>query len=218
MASPDIGSRCSAGGQKTSPGESIWKYPWLYIRLFSSKLKENPPDYNIRFCNLTRHPVARAQSFYKRFSHTQQWRPEPTEIDAARKSNARNLRDEVLSRLRVDIYNDDKWLFPDTIIRMRIQYAEAMLEDLPQVKSEDITSDREQFRRLFADLTDGRVELTAEMLSDQNFSRRLNRTLDKPASLPIRLTPMTATCRVPPLSRVKLGIGWSRGVARDAEQ
>ena len=40
----------------------------------------------------------------------------------------------------------------------------------------------------------------------------LNRTL------PIRLTPMTATCRVPPLSRVKLGIGWSRGVARDAEQ
>ena len=30
--------------------------------------------------------------------------------------------------------------------------------------------------------------------------------------------PMTATCRVPPLSRVKLGIGWSRGVARDAEQ
>ena len=37
-------------------------------------------------------------------------------------------------------------------------------------------------------------------------------------SLPIRLTPMTATCMVPPLSRVKLGIGWSRGVARDAEQ
>ena len=36
--------------------------------------------------------------------------------------------------------------------------------------------------------------------------------------LPIRLTPMTATCRVRPLSRVKLGIGWSRGVARDAEQ
>ena len=36
--------------------------------------------------------------------------------------------------------------------------------------------------------------------------------------LPIRLTPMTATCRVLPLSRVKLGIGWSRGVARDAEQ
>ena len=36
--------------------------------------------------------------------------------------------------------------------------------------------------------------------------------------LPIRLTPMTATCRVPPLPRVKLGIGWSRGVARDAEQ
>ena len=37
-------------------------------------------------------------------------------------------------------------------------------------------------------------------------------------SLPIRLTPMTATCWVPPLSRVKLGIGWSRGAARDAEQ
>ena len=42
--------------------------------------------------------------------------------------------------------------------------------------------------------------------------------VDNPQSLPIRLTPMTATCRVPPLSRVKLGIGWSRGVARDAEQ
>ena len=39
-----------------------------------------------------------------------------------------------------------------------------------------------------------------------------------PQTLPIRLTPMTATCWVPPLSRVKLGIGWSRGVARDAEQ
>ena len=37
-------------------------------------------------------------------------------------------------------------------------------------------------------------------------------------TLPIRLTPMTATCRVPPLSRVKLGIGWARGAARDAEQ
>ena len=36
--------------------------------------------------------------------------------------------------------------------------------------------------------------------------------------LPIRLTPMTATCWVPPLSRVKLGIGWARGAARDAEQ
>ena len=42
--------------------------------------------------------------------------------------------------------------------------------------------------------------------------------LCEPRSLPIRLTPMTATCRVPPLSRVKLGIGWSRGVARDAER
>ena len=41
---------------------------------------------------------------------------------------------------------------------------------------------------------------------------------DEVRTLPIRLTPMTATCRVPPLSRVKLGIGWSRGVARDAEQ
>ena len=37
-------------------------------------------------------------------------------------------------------------------------------------------------------------------------------------TLPIRLTPMTATCRVPPLSRVEFGIGWSGGVARDAEQ
>ena len=43
-------------------------------------------------------------------------------------------------------------------------------------------------------------------------------TKHKVHPLPIRLTPMTATCRVPPLSRVKLGIGWSRGVARDAEQ
>ena len=42
--------------------------------------------------------------------------------------------------------------------------------------------------------------------------------ISKEEGLPIRLTPMTATCRVPPLSRVKLGIGWSRGVARDAEQ
>ena len=42
--------------------------------------------------------------------------------------------------------------------------------------------------------------------------------IDDVHTLPIRLTPMTATCRVPPLSRVKLGIGWSRGVARDAEQ
>ena len=46
----------------------------------------------------------------------------------------------------------------------------------------------------------------------------LNVILVDGQSLPIRLTPMTATCRVPPLSRVKLGIGWSRGVARDAEQ
>ena len=46
--------------------------------------------------------------------------------------------------------------------------------------------------------------------------RRVNRVVVE--ILPIRLTPMTATCRVPPLSRVKLGIGWSRGVARDAEQ
>ena len=44
------------------------------------------------------------------------------------------------------------------------------------------------------------------------------RFVDEVRTLPIRLTPMTATCRVPPLSRVKLGIGWSRGVARDAEQ
>ena len=46
----------------------------------------------------------------------------------------------------------------------------------------------------------------------------LDVTVREPGILPIRLTPMTATCRVPPLSRVKLGIGWSRGVARDAEQ
>ena len=45
-----------------------------------------------------------------------------------------------------------------------------------------------------------------------------NSDIYKVVTLPIRLTPMTATCRVPPLSRVKLGIGWSRGVARDAEQ
>ena len=50
---------------------------------------------------------------------------------------------------------------------------------------------------------------------DPDVTARTRRVLE---SLPIRLTPMTATCRVPPLSRVKLGIGWSRGVARDAEQ
>ena len=32
-------------------------------------------------------------------------------------------------------------------------------------------------------------------------------------TLPIRLTPTPTTFRVPPLSRVKLGIGWSRGKA-----
>ena len=46
----------------------------------------------------------------------------------------------------------------------------------------------------------------------------LRATADLEQTLPIRLTPMTATCWVRPLSRVKLGIGWSRGVARDAEQ
>lgn len=149
---------------------------------FIRKLKENPPEYDINFCNLTRHPVTRVQSFYKRFSHTKQWIPEPLETIAARKSNARNLRSEVLSRFSVDIYDDDKWLFHDTINRMIIQYAEAMLEGIPQIKSEDITNDRAQFKRLFAVLTEGRVELTEEMLSTDNFSRRLNRTLDEPVS------------------------------------
>ena len=46
----------------------------------------------------------------------------------------------------------------------------------------------------------------------------LSQVTEVKVPLPIRLTPMTATCRVPPLSRVKLGIGWSRGVGRDAEQ
>ena len=48
------------------------------------------------------------------------------------------------------------------------------------------------------------------VLASADFSKEL--------TLPIRLTPMTATCRVPPLSRVEFGIGWSGGVARDAEQ
>ena len=55
-----------------------------------------------------------------------------------------------------------------------------------------------------------------------NIARRLFKVaipnLNDQYTLPIRLTPMTATCRELPLSRVKLGIGWSRGVARDAEQ
>ena len=54
-----------------------------------------------------------------------------------------------------------------------------------------------------------KAELEQDMRIDGTFEE---------LTLPIRLTPMTATCRVPPLSRVKLGIGWSRGVARDAEQ
>ena len=54
-------------------------------------------------------------------------------------------------------------------------------------------------------------------LTEQNNTERLLVESEE-RFLPIRLTPMTATCRVPPLSRVKLGIGWSRGVARDAEQ
>ena len=54
--------------------------------------------------------------------------------------------------------------------------------------------------------------------SDDFFRKFYNVSYNIFNSLPIRLTPMTATFRVPPLSRVKLGIGWSRGVARDAEQ
>ena len=54
--------------------------------------------------------------------------------------------------------------------------------------------------------------------SSKRLVKNIRRVTRKQYSLPIRLTPMTATCRVPPLSRVKLGIGWSRGVARDAEQ
>ena len=42
---------------------------------------------------------------------------------------------------------------------------------------------------------------------DWNVPVALLERLERP-SLPIRLTPMTAACRVPPLSRVKLGIGW----------
>ena len=57
---------------------------------------------------------------------------------------------------------------------------------------------------------------TAETLNSAQ-KNAIARAADE-VTLPIRLTPMTATCRVPPLSRVKLGIGWSRGVARDAEQ
>ncbi len=60
--------------------------------------------------------------------------------------------------------------------------------------------------------------ISAQSLAHAGFGLKLTRSEREVDSLPIRLTPMTATCRVPPLSRVKLGIGWSRGVARDAEQ
>ena len=56
------------------------------------------------------------------------------------------------------------------------------------------------------------VQQIPDLSEDQDLALR------EELGLPTRLTPMTATCRVPPLSRVKLGIGWSRGVARDAEQ
>ena len=61
-------------------------------------------------------------------------------------------------------------------------------------------------------------EQSPQAIDDKEMRDIVREELEVVRSLPIRLTPMTATCRVPPLSRVKLGIGWSRGVARDAEQ
>ena len=66
-------------------------------------------------------------------------------------------------------------------------------------------------------LEDSREDALLASLSLPDVHTRVT-SLSDLYSLPIRLTPMTTTCRVPPLSRVKLGIGWSRRVARDAEQ
>ena len=75
--------------------------------------------------------------------------------------------------------------------------------DEDQGKSGAYSGNRSGFRDLMGSIAAGEVGIVLGL---------------EVSSLPIRLTPMTATYRVPPLSRVKLGIGWSRGVARDAEQ
>ena len=80
----------------------------------------------------------------------------------------------------------------------------------------DIARQTFENRREMADFI-RRTEEEFAVLSDPARVQELSDISDL-LTLPIRLTPMTATCRVPPLSRVKLGIGWSRGVARDAEQ
>ena len=82
---------------------------------------------------------------------------------------------------------------------------------------------RKEFSRMYKNVVGGAVPArSAKLLSEAEIIRDRvvngKRVAEKDHFLPIRLTPMTATCRVPPLSRVKLGIGWSRGVARDAEQ
>ena len=146
------------------------------------RMKKDPPKYNVQFCNLTRHPVARAQSFFKRFSHISQWIPESPEIIAARKLSLRKLQYDVMSRFNINIFDDDKWLFADTINRMLIQYAEAMIEVIPHIRSEEITSDKEKFKQLFSYLTGGKVELSDEILGAKTFSTRLNRTLEEPVS------------------------------------
>lgn len=41
---------------------------------------------------------------------------------------------------------------------------------------------------------------------------------DEEKTVPIRLSQTPTTCGVEPCSRIKLGIGWRLGAARDAEQ
>jgi len=149
---------------------------------FIRRVKAHPPGHSIRYVNLTRHPVSRAESFYRRFMATAKWVTYAGHAFDSRKAQARPLRDAALARFGVDIYDDDKWLFPDTILRMLMQYGEATVENFPQVKSEDITADKALFRELFTTLTDGRVELTEAMLDDANFGRRLNRTQSAPTT------------------------------------
>jgi hypothetical protein len=144
------------------------------------KARVNRPETPFSICNLTRHPVSRVQSFYRRFAHMEQWLPESARRRATRKSHARLLRDNVRARFGIDLYDDAFWLFRDSMMRMLVQYKEATVPGMPQVMSEAITTDKAQFRALFADLTDGRLELPEEILDDATFARRLNRSQDRP--------------------------------------